>query len=211
MKEEQKHLDTLQDIKQIMDRSSRFISLSGLSGIAAGLCALGAVSYVWPLWYGSLGTSIEESNPVLLILNGEQKASLLWTGITCFISSFIFAIVFTWFRTKKTYSSLWNSTVRRLVINTSIPFFAGAVLVVYLLNWNLTGLIAPICLIFYGLALLNGSKYTVSEIRWLGISELLLGLYTLSFLPHGIITWGIGFGLLHIIYGSLMWWKYERV
>lgn len=83
-------------------------------------------------------------------------------------------------------------------------------MVVYLLNWNLTGLIAPVCLIFYGLALLNGSKYTVSEIRWLGISELLLGLITLGFLHYGIIAWGIGFGLLHIIYGALMWWKYER-
>lgn len=210
MKKEQKHLDTLQDIKQIMDRSSRFISLSGLSGIAAGLCALGAVSYVWPLWNTSLGSSIEESNPVLLILDSQQKARLLVTGITCFISSFIFAVIFTWFRTKKTYASLWNSTVRRLVINTSIPFIAGAILVVYLLNWNLTGLIAPISLIFYGLALLNGSKYTVSEIRWLGISELLLGLLTLQFLQYGIIAWGIGFGLLHIIYGALMWWKYER-
>jgi ABC-type dipeptide/oligopeptide/nickel transport system permease component len=189
MKEEQKHLDTLQDIKQIMDRSSRFISLSGLSGIAAGLCALGAVSYVWPIWNISLGSSIETSNPVLLILDAEQKASLLLTGVTCFICSFIFAIVFTWFRTKKTYASLWNSTVRRLVINTSIPFCAGAVLVVYLLNWNLTGLIAPVCLIFYGLALLNGSKYTVSEIRWLGISELLLGLITLGFLHYRLGNW----------------------
>lgn len=210
MKEEQKHLDTLQDIKQIMDRSSRFISLSGLSGIAAGLCALGAVSYVWPIWNISLGHSIETSNPVLLILDGEQKERLLLTGITCFISSFIFAIIFTWFRTKKTYASIWNGTVRRLVINTSIPFFAGAVLVGYLLKWNLTGLIAPTCLIFYGLALLNGSKYTISEIRWLGISELLLGLVTLQFLHYGIFAWAIGFGLLHIIYGALMWWKYER-
>jgi hypothetical protein len=157
-----------------------------------------------------MGSSIETSNPVLLILNSEQKSRLLLTGITCFISSFIFAIVFTWFRTKKTYASLWNSTVRRLVIHTAIPFIAGAVLVVCLMNWNLTGLIAPACLIFYGLALLSGSKYTVSEIRWLGISELLLGLLTLQFLQYGIIAWGIGFGLLHIIYGALMWWKYER-
>ena len=37
---EQQPLEELQHIKRMMERSSRFISLSGLSGIAAGICAI---------------------------------------------------------------------------------------------------------------------------------------------------------------------------
>ncbi len=209
MKEEQKHLDTLQDIKQMMNRSSRFISLSGLSGITAGLCALGAAGYIWPTW-NSLAENGAHLNTAFISVDDKIKSRLLWSGITTFICAFIFAFIFTWFRTKKTDASLWSSTAKRLVGNTAIPLLAGAVLVIRLLEWNLVGLIAPTCLIFYGLALLSGSKYTVSEIRWLGICQLLLGLFTLWFLQYGLITWSIGFGFMHIIYGSLMWWKYER-
>ena len=49
MNEQNQHLETLQDIKKIMERSSRFLSLSGLSGIAAGICALAGsvIAYKW--------------------------------------------------------------------------------------------------------------------------------------------------------------------
>ena len=211
MKEEQKHIEALHDIKDMMNRSSRFISLSGLSGIAAGVCALAATIYIWPVW---LEVKSRLQSPAgfqeTYSGNGVQNL-LLTTGVVTFAAALFLAVFFTWLRTKKTNTSLWGSTAKRLMINTAIPLLAGGIVIYRLLELELVGLIAPACLIFYGLALLNGSKYTVSEVRWLGICEIILGLINLWFIGYGLIAWAIGFGILHILYGALMWWKYERV
>jgi len=72
------------------------------------------------------------------------------------------------------------------------------------------GMVTPSCLIFYGLALINGSKYTVSEVRYLGYLELVLGIVNLWATRYGLYFWAAGFGVLHILYGIVMWNKYER-
>jgi hypothetical protein len=81
--------------------------------------------------------------------------------------------------------------------------------------WRITdlgayGLIAPACLLFYGLALINGSKYTLSEVRYLGYLQLVLGIINLWAMGYGLYFWAAGFGVLHILYGIVMWNKYER-
>lgn len=210
MKEEQKHIEALHNIKDMMNRSSRFISLSGLSGISAGLCALAATIYVWPVWLIVRG-KLQASDEIQLYPETNVQSLLVTTGIVTFLSALLLAFLFTWMRSKKTNISIWGSTAKRLMVNTAIPLVAGAFVTYRLLELELVGLIAPSCLIFYGLALLNGSKYTVSEIRWLGICQIILGLANLWFIGYGLITWAIGFGILHILYGTLMWWKYERI
>jgi hypothetical protein len=210
MKEEQKHIEALHDIKDMMNRSSRFISLSGLSGVSAGLCALAATIYIWPVWL-AVREKLQTDGNFQVYPETNVQRLLVNTGIVTFLSALLLALLFTWLRSKKTNSSIWGSTAKRLLINTGIPLIAGAFVTYRLLELELIGLIAPSCLIFYGLALLNGSKYTVSEIRWLGICEIILGLINLWFIGYGLIAWAIGFGVLHILYGALMWWKYERV
>lgn len=210
MKEEQKHIEALHDIKDMMNRSSRFISLSGLSGISAGLCALAATIYIWPVWLAVRG-KLQATDDIQLYPETNVQSLLTITGIFTFLSALLLAFLFTWMRSKKTNTSIWGSTAKRLMINTAIPLIAGAFVTYRLLELELIGLIAPSCLIFYGLALLNGSKYTVSEIRWLGICQIILGVINLWFIGYGLIAWAIGFGVLHILYGALMWWKYERV
>ncbi len=212
MKEEQKHIEALHDIKDMMNRSSRFISLSGLSGIGAGLCALAATIYIWPVWLAVRG-KLQAGNEIQAYPypTTNVQSLLVTTGIITFLSALALAFLFTWMRSKKTNTSIWGRTAKRLLINTAIPLITGALVTYRLLELELVGLIAPSCLIFYGLALLNGSKYTVSEIRWLGICQIILGLINLWFIGYGLIAWAIGFGVLHILYGALMWWKYERV
>jgi hypothetical protein len=210
MKEEQKHIEALHDIKDMMNRSSRFISLSGLSGISAGLCALAATIYIWPVWLAVRG-KLQTTDDIQLYPETNVQSLLTITGVFTFLSALLLAFLFTWMRSKKTNTSIWGSTAKRLMINTAIPLIAGAFVTYRLLELELIGLIAPSCLIFYGLALLNGSKYTVSEIRWLGLCQIILGVINLWFIGYGLIAWAIGFGVLHILYGALMWWKYERV
>ncbi len=209
MSDNNPHLDTLQDIKHMMERSSRFISLSGLSGIGAGICALGAAVYTQRL-FSSLKSGPTRYQEFAYETGTDLRVKLACVGGITFIAAFGIAYLFTYLRTNKTGASLWNGTSKRLVWNTMIPLLIGGMVVIRLLNLGEVGLIAPSCLLFYGLALINGSKYTLTEIRWLGYSELILGIINLWMIGYGLILWAIGFGVLHIVYGAIMWWKYEK-
>jgi hypothetical protein len=104
----------------------------------------------------------------------------------------------------------WDLTARKLLWNLLLPLIAGGLFVLAMLQYDEWHFVAPACLVFYGLALVNGSKYTLSDVRYLGYSEIILGLISTQFIDLGLYFWGIGFGILHIIYGAIMWWKYER-
>jgi hypothetical protein len=209
MSEQNQQLEALKDIRQMMQRSSRFISLSGLSGIAAGFWALiGAYfAYDWIheyyVRYDSIGNftgaEFQRLKLNLFLLAGAVLGLAL-----------ISAFYFTWRKTKEDKVSLWNHTSRQLTINMMIPLVAGGLFVLAMLQHNDWRFITSACLIFYGVALVNASKYTLSDIRYLGILEIILGLISTQFIGYGVYFWAIGFGLLHIIYGFIMWWKNER-
>jgi hypothetical protein len=202
-------LADLQHIKKMMERSSRFISLSGLSGIAAGICALiGA-------WFASQKINCWVKGDCQLshlISTGGRTLlnELFWIATLTFVAAFTLAFLFTFLRSKKTGTAMWGNTTVRLLWNTAVPLMAGAVFLFRMLQLEQFDLIAPGCLIFYGLALINGSKYTLGEVKYLGYGILLLGIVNLWFVGYGLHFWALGFGVLHIVYGIVMWNKYER-
>jgi len=209
MSEQNQHLEALQDIRQMMQRSSRFISLSGLSGIAAGFWALvGAYfAYDWIVeYYSNYNRNGVFTGPEFQHL----KFNLFLLAAAVLALALVSAFYFTWRRTRQTKTELWNRTSRQLTINTMIPLIAGGIFLLVMLQHNEWRFVVPGSLIFYGLALVNGSKYTLSDIRYLGISEIILGLIATQFIGLGLYFWAIGFGVLHIIYGFIMWWKNER-
>ena len=120
------------------------------------------------------------------------------------------ALYFTWKKARRNQLPIWDHTSRKLIINLCIPIITGGVFVFGLLQYNEWRFIAPACLIFYGLALVNASKYTLSEIRYVGIIEIILGLINMWWIGYGLYFWALGFGVIHIVYGMLMWWKYDR-
>ena len=215
MNDQNHHLDTLHDIKQMMERSSRFISLSGLSGIAAGTCALVGAWFANNVIEGSRYSvanmrSMARSNGTDISIGDWMGNELVQIAAATFVAAFVFSFIFTYLRSKKTNTPIWGSQARRLMINVMIPMIAGAIYLFALMQNQAYGLIAPGCLIFYGLAVLNASKYTLPETRYLGYGEILLGIINLWFIGDGIYFWALGFGVFHIIYGTAMWWKYER-
>lgn len=208
-------LNTLQDIKQMMERSSRFISLSGLSGVAAGCCALVGAWFANGVLHADYTRgntneySLDNYNGrvgVEDVLNNQ----LFQIALITFIAAFIFAFLFTYLRSKKNNTPLWGYTAQRLMINVSIPMVVGGLFMWKIIQEGIYGLIAPGCLIFYGLALVNASKYTLKEVRYLGFGQIILGVFNLWSIGNGLYFWAIGFGALHIIYGIVMWWKYEK-
>jgi hypothetical protein len=214
-------LETLQDIKRMMERSSRFISLSGWSGISAGVCALlGAwaaqsriTSYLLSrhggdryYGYGSGRFDRGRIGGSVVVLYSDL---ILIAGVT-FIAAFISAFLFTWARSRRNGTPLWDRTVQRLAWNTILPMVVGGLVILRAMEWQYYELVAPGCLIFYRLALVNASKYTLGEIRYMGYGQLILGIINLWAGGLGLYFWAAGFGILHIVYGGYMWWKYER-
>jgi hypothetical protein len=201
-------IETIQDIKRMMERSSRFISLSGLSGIAAGTCALiGAyIARQWFIDYYGVFNRIGYSPANFQ----EIKWKLLLLAAVVLSAALALSFYFTWRRTKQNNASLWDHTSKRLAINMLIPLAAGGLFVLGMLRYDECKFVAPACLIFYGIALVNASKYTLSEVRYVGLFEIVLGLVNMFFIGYGLYFWAVGFGAVHIFYGFVMWWKYER-
>ncbi len=198
--DKQNYIDDLKEIKDIMQRSSRFISLSGLSGVFVGIIALIAAFLAYKTVYAEqdyLGYRIA-------VLTIESLTTLLIIAIVTLILSIGTAVLFTVNKARKTNQQLWDKQSKRFLINLFIPLIAGGILCLILLLHGFIALVAPLSLIFYGLALLNASKYTLAELRSLGISEIILGLFAAQFIGYGLLFWSVGFGILHIIYGIIM-------
>lgn len=210
-------LEAIQDIKRMMERSSRFISLSGWSGVSAGICALIGATVT----YFRLRTFLSEyaaeriaSIEGRLLRRGDAGISLyhdlVWIAILTFVAAAVSAFIFTYLRTRKQGVPIWDRTVQRLAWNTILPMGVGGLFILRAMDLEYFHLVAPGCLLFYGLALVNASKYTLGEIRYLGYGQLVLGLINLWVLDYGLYFWAAGFGVLHILYGVVMWRKYER-
>lgn len=198
--------EDLSHIRQMMERSSRFISLSGLSGVFAGLSALIGAIYVY-LIFRREGMSYFDGRQNFYKPALVQE--LFLTGLIILIVALLSGYFFTARKSKKQNLEIWDSTTKRLLINFSIPLIAGGVFCLALLYHHLLVFIAPVTLIFYGLALINAERYTLSDVKYLGFCELGLGLISLFFLGWGLLFWVIGFGVLHIVYGLVMYKKYK--
>lgn len=201
-------LEALQDIKRMMERSSRFISLSGLSGVSAGICAL-IGAWVAHGWIGGYVRDLEtDAFPAEARDLFELK--MFGLAIAVLVVAVGSATIFTWRKAKRSGLPIMDHASKRLAVNMAIPLIAGGLFVIGLLNSRGWIYVAPSCLVFYGLALVNASKYTLTDIRYLGLLEILLGCICMYFPHDGLYFWTAGFGILHIIYGLIMWWKYER-
>ena len=211
-------LETLQDIRRMMERSSRFISLSGLSGVSAGVCAMiGAyIAHDWILdYYGGSFRGEEIRGAVerhgYMHHDAESlKWRLIGLAIGVLVAALLTSTFFTWRKARRNNLPIWDVSSKKLFINMLIPLVAGGFFVLGLIEHTDWDYVAPTCLVFYGLALVNASKYTLTDIRYLGFLEIILGCVSMYYLHWGLYFWTAGFGVLHIIYGLIMWWKYER-
>ncbi len=210
MKSDTKSIEDIKAIRKIMEESSRFLSLSGLSGVFAGVTAIAGalVAYFFILDNGSI-----HYDEYFRSLSAKETFSLRWQLIAdaalVLVLSVLFSLYFSIKKAKRDGKNFWTPVSRRLLINLLIPLATGGVFIIVLLFQNHIQLIVPGFLIFYGLALVSAGKFTFGEIFYLGILEIITGLVS-AFVPGwGLIFWIFGFGILHIIYGLAMYRKYE--
>lgn len=201
-----KNAEDIKHIRSMMEQSSRFISLSGWSGIFAGIYALIAASTAYLLFSINDLEYLSQTNYTVTY---ELVTQLFLIGLTTFILAVSTGIILSVRKSKKNHLQIWNHVTKRLLIHLFVPLFSGGLFCIALFINGSIGLIAPAMLVFYGLALLNASKFTFPDIAYLGYCELALGLIGLFFIGKGLLLWAIGFGLLHIVYGIFIQRKYH--
>ncbi|WP_370086222.1 hypothetical protein [Ekhidna sp.] len=201
----EKYIEDLKEIKDIMNRSSRFISLSGLSGITAGVIALTGVYLLHKFVFEYQDYLIFDR----VAISSDRFDQLWQISLGTLLLAILSVIYLTTKETKKRNQRIWDHHTKRILVNLTIPLFTGGILCLTLLFEGFIGMLPPLSLIFYGLALINVSKYTLNEIRNLGLLEVALGLIAMQYIEHGLIFWSIGFGGLHILYGAIVYRKYK--
>ena len=205
--EETKHVEALNDIRSMMRKSSRFLSLSGLSGIFAGVYALAGYFIALKHIAGtdqSIRQAIYGNNWMI------EFGFYILDAILVLSLSLLTAYYFSSKKAKKSGIKLFDHTAWRLFWQMAVPLTTGGVLSFALLIHGSLVFIAPIMLCFYGAALFSASKITYDDVKYLGLIQIVLGIISAIDLGHGLFYWAIGFGVLHIIYGAVMWFKYER-
>jgi hypothetical protein len=209
--EEQEPIQQLNEIRNLMERSSRFMSLSGLSGVFAGIIALAGVGIAF--WYLDFDHRYFDVNryfsEMTYLKFSRFRLFISLDALTVLLLALFAAVYLTTRKARRLGLKVWDSTARRMLINLFIPLAAGGIFCLILIYHHLVFLVAPATLIFYGLALLHASKYTLHEVRVLGIAEIILGLLAAFQVSYGLLFWAFGFGVMHIFYGLIMYFRYE--
>ena len=205
--------DDLQAIREIMERSSKFLSLSGLSGIFAGVCALMGATIAWYFILDSGNVNFNE------YMSGTGGSLTSGSGIVFNVAlvamlvlgfAFSGAVYLSHRKARKEGQQFWTNTTKRLLVHLMIPLASGGIIILLLIFQNKLDLVVPIMLVFYGLSLVNAGKFTFGEIHYLGLTEIALGILAIIFINQSLLFWTLGFGLMHIVYGTVMYYRHER-
>lgn len=197
----------LAEIKSMMERSTRFLSLSGLSGVLAGLYALVGAGMAWYWIYFPESAWGHKGNP---IPERDLLTNFLLTALAILVAALGSAYLLSQKKSQRNSHRFWSPASRRFLLALFIPVVAGGLFSFALIHEGYFHLLAATTLVFYGLGLINASHFTLSEIKNLGLGQLILGLIAAFHPEYGLICWALGFGILHVIYGSMMYYKYDR-
>jgi len=196
-----KQIEDIKHIREMMEKSSKFLSLSGLSGVLAGVTAIAGAAFAYFYLL---------RDPSLTDYTREQELLILFAdALVVLVVSISFGLYFSWRKARKNNQPLLNKVALRTLYNISIPLIAGGIFCLILLIKGDIRMVIAGTLIFYGIALINASKFTFEEVHYLGITEIVLGIAAAIFQRQGLLFWTIGFGVCHILYGFIMYWKYD--
>lgn len=203
--------EDLQTIREIMERSSKFLSLSGLSGVVAGVCALTGAAVAWFIILDSGRNQLDGLQHSRDAMTGSVTGFYLALDAVLVLGSAVLgAFYFSYRKARIAGQQFFSNPARRLLIHLMIPLVSGGIFTLILLYRNLPELVPSVMLIFYGLSLINAVKVTFVEIHYLGITQIVLGILAGIFIHQGLLFWTIGFGFMHIVYGVVMFYRYDR-
>ncbi|HTM65808.1 MAG TPA: hypothetical protein VL093_05795 [Flavipsychrobacter sp.] len=208
MKQEQRYIEDIAEIRSMMERSSKFLSLSGLAGIIVGIYALVGTYIIYQIFNFHPESIL--SGEMQSESSSSQSSKVYLLGLGMLVLAVGTAVYLSAKKAAQKGEKAWNASSRRLLVQMAVPLLAGGILILILLAKGMIGSIAPLTLIFYGIALFNAGNFTYREVKSLGIIEIILGLAAAYFMQYGLVFWAIGFGAFHIVYGIYMHFRYER-
>jgi hypothetical protein len=191
------NLDDIKHIRSMMERSSKFLSISGMSGVLAGTFAI-------------IGAVLAH-----FVLKGELSFTctllydLILIAAVVLVSAIAVGLFFSARKAKKSKSKLWMPVTLQIAKDFCVPVVVGGLLCIILIYKHVPFMVAPCMLIFYGLGLIAAGSRTFRDVKILGACEIVLGLAAAIVAGYDLIFWGIGFGVLHIVYGILIYYKYD--
>jgi hypothetical protein len=211
MNNQAEYFEDLRIIKKVMEESSRFLSLSGLAGVYVGLIALaGAVVASVMILNGHFILSGEFFSNI----SGEElsllKIKLVLLSAGVLILALLMGTWFSWRKSKAKGLQIWTPVSRRFLASLLVPLVTGGIMITIFYFKQEWIFIIPSMLVFYGIALVSATKFTYNDIFYLGLIEIISGLTAAVFPALGLLLWSLGFGLLHIAYGVIMYRKYEK-
>lgn len=191
------NIDDLRYIRSTMERSSKFLSLSGLSGVFAGIFALLGASLAYFVLYDDL------------YITADIRVDIVLVAILVILGASASGLHFSIKKANRTNSKFWMPATIQIIKDAGVPMFAGGMFCLILMYHQSYFLIASTMLIFYGIALINAGARTYRDVKILGACQVFLGLFAGFFSTYGLLFWAVGFGVLHIIYGMVMYKKYD--
>ena len=208
MKEDRDPIRDITDIRSMMERSTKFLSLSGWAGVLAGIYAICGAFIAYRFLGFKPGSSNYDS--MYAVSGSFNLLQISLVAIVILLLAIVTAVFFSYKKAVKRGEKLWNATSRRLLANMAVPLVAGGILLLILISKGFVGFMTPLTLIFYGLALYNAGRYTFEAVKYLGLIQIFLGLLASYFISYGLLFWALGFGVAHIVYGIYIYYRYEK-
>lgn len=179
---------SLEVIRTLMERMTRYQLLTARAGLAAGsLAGAGALSFFF----------LDAHNP--------WHFGIVW-GVV-FLGSLLATCVGTALRSREQGERVWSRPARAVVCALTPALVAALVLSVFFFArggdeylW-----LPGVWLLCYGQGALATASYAPAPIRSLGLLALLLGAVTLALGPaYAVLMMGLTFGLGHIVLGLVL-------
>lgn len=183
----------------MMERSTKFLSISGMSGVAAGIAALLGATAAWFVIYKHWR-----------ITHISLLADFILIAVCVLALAGGFGLLFSIRKARKSGSKFWMPVTRQILADFTIPMAAGGLFCLALLWHEQWDLAQAATLVFYGLALISAGARTYKDVKILGICEIVLGIASAFITRYGLYFWAFGFGVLHILYGIIMYYRYDR-
>ena len=177
--------ENLRVIRQVMERSTKYSTLSGLSGVLVGTVAV----------LGVLATA-----HVGNVYAHPLRLAVIWLVVLAA------AVAIDFGRNKRRAAQVGKRVVSPLgahILVAALPaFFAGAVLTAFLVLHHLLASLWGVWMLCYGLAICAVGLFSVRPVSFLGAAFVLAGALTLFLQgPYHLYMMALTFGGFHIAYG----------
>jgi hypothetical protein len=187
--------ENLRVIRQTMERSTKYSTLSGLSGVLIGLAAIaGVLATNWLTGDAPPGASVYRHPSAL---------ALVW------VSVLVMAVAIDFACNKRRAARVGKHVVSPLgahIVLAALPaFLAGGVLTLFFYQHALLYYVWGVWMLSYGLAISAVGLFSVKPVLALGAAFVLAGAVTLLLpLPYHLYMMALTFGGFHIGYGVVM-------